>query len=284
MEGFGSTRTLRHLNVAAVGLSLAACTAALIGQLMHISGLATGPSTLLAGVAWALCMRSRKTVGNTPLRRGWLWSIPIAMANAGVACGVYLAMDNGPPGAMLGPFLAGLVFGPTMGLVVWLPALLLTLGCFGAPIAWSQRAAARGLAGEERGEVVVGAICTLFSLFGLWLAMHVPTAPAWWDASRYAARDHGLLFARLAAGLGLLTGLAAAVLGLVREAKRRAFVARVAAGDVAGFRVDDTREGRVLVRVTELGSGYRVANFTEELYALDETGDAARPLTQRGVA
>lgn len=266
MDGFGSTRVLRNLNVAAVGLSLASCTAALLTWVMTMPGLATGPTTLLAGIAWALCMRSPTMVGKSNIRRGWLLSIPIAMANAGFSCAIFLGLDSGPA-------LMGLLLGPIFGVVVWGPALIATLVCFGIPIAWSQHAAARGLAGEERGEAVVGVICTLLALLGLGLASNAP--------SHDLEQTYGLVFAQLAGALGALSGAAATVLALRRDMRRRHFVEKVSAGAVAGFRVDDTAEGRVLVRVTELGSGYRVANFTEELYALDQEGLATRALSHR---
>ena len=277
MNGFGSTRTLRNLNVAAVGLALAACTAAIFARSLQIPGLATGPTTLVAGVAWALCMRSRRTVGRSKLRKGWVWSIPIAIANAGVSCGIYAEMDSGS-------FVGGLIMGMTVGMVVWMPALFCTLACFGPPIAWSQAAAERGLAGEERGEAVVGFMCLVLSAVGLALALAPPETPEWWNEVRRGAWGGGLLFARVSAALGLVTSATATSLALVRESRRSTFVRRVDAGAVPGFRVDDTTEGRVLMRVTELGSGYRVTNFTEELYALDEAGRATRAPTQRGVA
>jgi hypothetical protein len=271
----GSTTTLRRLNVAAVGLALAACTVACLTQVMQLPGMATGPSTLLAGMAWAHVMRSKKRIGSTTVRSGWVWSVPIAMANAAVSCALYLAMDDGP-------FWMGLVFGPTLGVLVWGPALVLTLAVFGIPIAWSQQLADKGLAGEERGEAVVGVICAALGLLGLILALRVPGAPEWWNQERLIERDQGLLFARVAGGLALALGLASSALAVRRDAKRREFVAKVHAGNVAGFRVDDTAAGRVLVRVTELGEGYRVTNFTEELYELDEGGDVTHARAYRG--
>lgn len=259
MKGFGSTLALRNLNVAAVGFALTACTVSVLGA-MSFSGYATGPSTWIAGVAWALCMRSRKTVGRSRVRQGWLWSIPIAMLNAAFASSIFLATEGGPA-------IAGFLVGPIFGVVIWAPALLLTLLCFGLPIAWSQRAAERGLAGEERGELVVGVICTILAGFG---ALFAPLA----GQTRGVP---GLWLADATALLGVLCGATAAGLALRREWQRQRFVQQVRAGNVHGFRVDDTPEGRVLVRVTELGSGYRVANFTEELYTLDQDDLASRP-------
>ena len=73
------------------------------------------------------------------------------------------------------------------------------------------------------------------------------------------------------------------MLALLRDARRRMFVADVHAGKVAGFRVDESSAGRVLVRITELGEGYRVSNFTEELCELDEGGVATHTRAYRGV-
>lgn len=277
MKLFDSTATLRSLNVLAVGLALSSCTAAGLTQMMQLPGLAVGPSTLLAGMAWAYVVRSKKRVGRSSLRAGWLWSIPIAMANAGAACTAFLAMNP----LHMTPWL-GLVFGPTFGAVVWGPALAFTLVCFGIPIAWSQQLAAKGLAGEERGEAIVGTISAILATLGIVLALHVPGPPEWWDRARLVERDQGLLFAEGVGLLGLAAGITSAVLALLRDARRRAFVGKVHAGEVAGFRVDESPAGRVLVRVTELGQGYRVSNFTEELCELDEGGDVTRARSFRG--
>lgn len=277
MKLFGSTATLRALNVLAVGLALSSCTAAGLTQVMQLPGLATGPSTLLAGMAWAHVMRSKKRVGRGSLRTGWLWSIPIAMANAAVSCAFYLGMQDAGDS-----FWMGLILGPSFGVLVWGPALVFTLACFGIPIAWSQQLADRGLAGEERGEAIVGVICALLAGVGISLTLHVPVPPEWWDETRLVERDHGLAFARIVGCLGFVLGIASTVLALLRDARRRAFVADVHAGKVAGFRVDESSAGRVLVRITELGEGYRVSNFTEELCELDESDVATHTRSYRG--
>jgi hypothetical protein len=51
---------------------------------------------------------------------------------------------------------------------------------------------------------------------------------------------------------------------------RFAFVARIERGELATFRVDTSAEGKVLVRVTKMGEGYRVADLTEELLVLEK--------------
>jgi hypothetical protein len=42
-------------------------------------------------------------------------------------------------------------------------------------------------------------------------------------------------------------------------------------------RVDATEEGKVLVRIVAQGKGYRVADFEEDVFELDEHGEAVRP-------
>jgi hypothetical protein len=49
----------------------------------------------------------------------------------------------------------------------------------------------------------------------------------------------------------------------------------VEAGGGQGLRVEPTPQGKVLVRVTSHGEGYRVADFHEEIYSLDQDGRAA---------
>jgi hypothetical protein len=65
--------------------------------------------------------------------------------------------------------------------------------------------------------------------------------------------------------LGGTLGAAAAILAWAREDRRRAFVARAEAGREAGYRVEPTPEGKVLLRLTSQGEGYRVADFEERV-------------------
>lgn len=270
MKFFGSTRALRLLNVSAVGLALASCTSVVLATIMQAHVLATGPSTLVAGILWSLCMRSTATVPGTSVRTGWLWSVPIAMLNAGVSCSLFLLLDGADPHASsISVALLGMIAGPLVGVVVWGPALVLVLCVFGIPIAWSQQLARRGLAGEERGEVVVGAVCVVLAVFGWLLARYASQGHAW-TADPTLAPGSGLWFPQASAALAAAAGAAAILLAIRRERQRRAFVRRVAAGAAPGFRIEETPAGRALVRVTELGSAYRVASFTEELYRMED--------------
>jgi hypothetical protein len=205
---FRSLGTLRVLNVCAVGLALAAVTSVVsAGMLeMPLATLYTGLPTWAIGTLWALVLRWPKTVGKTSFRWGWVASVPLAMLNSGLSCAFTFA--NMPHGM---EFMVGLFLGATFGIFVWLPSLLLTLLCFGAPIASAQRLAAKGLAGEERGERMVGLACFVMSALGLALAAVMP----WAKAS--AGRPLALGFAVL----GLLTGGASTLLAHAREARRR---------------------------------------------------------------
>jgi hypothetical protein len=75
---------------------------------------------------------------------------------------------------------------------------------------------------------------------------------------------------------GWLAGVAVTVLALLRARARRAFVARVEAGEEPRFRVEPTDEGKVLVRIVTQGAGYRVADYAEEIARLDAEGEVTR--------
>jgi hypothetical protein len=149
----------------------------------------------------------------------------------------------------------------TVGGIVWVPSLVVTLLCFGLPIAWARQAAAKGLMGEERGEIAVGVAAVVMSLVGV-----------------AASYDRVAVVVSLA---GLTAGGVATSFALVRNRQRNDFLARVEAGSVAGFRVEATPEGRALVRVAPAtGSGYRVAVFDEEVIPLE---GSLLPLRARSV-
>jgi hypothetical protein len=206
---------------------------------------------LFFGVLWARGLRSKRCVGTTSVRVGWLSSVPLAAANAGVAAAVCLKHGELDSGSF-GMFLAG----ATIGAIIWLPALIVTLVCFGLPIAWSQRAAARGLMGEERGDAVVGAATVAMSVFGLLLSF---------DRLGLVLAVAGIASGGLAAGLAFL-----------RERQRARFVAKVALGEVDGFRLEATPRGRSLVRTSPGGTAYRVSTFDEEVIPLDAVPAARR--------
>lgn len=263
---FRSRRLLDALAVGAVGASLAAITAAVF-RLGWGSGagsivLVTGLPTLVLGTVWAVLLRWRQTLSKSKVRVGWVLSVPLAALNGAFAAGILLAMERG--GDTILRFLGGMVLGATFGAMFWIPGLLLTLLVFGLPIARAQRLAAQGLAGQERGDGFVGAASAAIAAVAL-------------GSSFLAARhDGGSLALAALAAFALSLGLATTAVSLWRERMRRAFVAEVEAGRVAHFRVDATEEGKVLVRVVSQGEGYRVADYAEEVAALDAQGSVTR--------
>lgn len=153
------------------------------------------------------------------------------------------------------------------GWVLWGSILLLMLVCFGVPIALAQRLAQSGRRGEERGELVIALVCTLVGVASL-LGVSLAHAGNPMTSSRAGNC--------LVAVSGVIAGGLVILFLLARERGRNAFVKRAEAGEIAEFRVVPSPEGRVLVRVWCRGEGYRVADFTEEVFLLDEQGHATQ--------
>ncbi|HEX4515117.1 MAG TPA: hypothetical protein VH054_16340 [Polyangiaceae bacterium] len=277
---FRSPRAIRVLNVIAVGASVAACTT---GAFMYLLkphewtwALIAGLPTAACAALWAVCLRWRKTT-KTGVRYGWLLSVPLAALNSALSGGAFLAIDaagfgTDAGGASIGGFVGGALLGGTFGVVVWLPALIAVLAMFGGPIAHAQKMARLGVAGEERGEVLVGAVAAALGAIALavaWLAHASPSAyvPHLWSAGSFV----GQILMHALALAGVTCGVAAAWIALLREARRRRFVERVEASEVPGFRVEKSTLGKVLLRVAPVPH-YRVADVAEELFELDETG------------
>lgn len=269
-RAFQRIETLCHLNNVAVGAALAACTGTAFAAMYEVPRLdaAAAVPTLVLATLWTRLLRSEKTFRNTSIRRGWVLSVPLAALNGAFAAAAFLGtIDGFEPGGML----MGALLGLTFGAIYWVPALLLTLVCFGAPIAWSQRLAKQGLAGGERGERVVGAVSLLFSVAAFAGSL------LWQESLR---KSTGV--AQGIAVLGVVLGAAATAIAHARERRRRAFVAAAEAGKLPHYRVDPTPEGKVLVRVA-LQQDYRVANIDEELVLLDAEGAATeiKPIAQQ---
>lgn len=275
---FAAPKVLRWLNIAAVGLSLAAITASTFAGLdRSFSGITTGLPTLMFGMLWAWLLRIPNTIGRSPVRWGWLASVPLAALNAGFAAGILMATDSQANAFDFGGFLAGVALGITFGVFMWAPALVGTLVAFGLPIAMSQSLAKKGLAGEERGERIVGIVCAGLAIIALGLSFVHTSQHS--GAEAFGTRREGLVaaglvFMRIAAVLGAVVGGTAAVLANMRERSRKLFVESAEQGKIPGFRVDATPEGKALVRVSSLGQGYRVSDFTQEVFLLDEEGHA----------
>lgn len=280
-EAFRSLAWLRRFNVAAMGLSLAAATGSAFAAMLGRSGsygtiaLATGVPTLVCGIAWALLLRMRKTVGPSKVRLGWLASLPLAALNGALACGLLFAADARESSDLLSKLVVGLFAGATFGAFFWIPGLLATLAFFGGPLLWSQRLAARGLAGEERGERVIGIASVVLGILAIvgYAGQHPSTVAG----SHPTLEAAGSVFLAVAPVLAVVAGALSTGLAHARERRRRAFVADVERGEVKGYRIEDAPEGKVLLRVSTVGTLYRVANFEEEVLALDEHGEAREP-------
>jgi hypothetical protein len=253
---------LRVLNIAAVGLSLAAIVAALSGADNGL-GTYTGLSSLFVGALWARLLRSRRLIWKR-WRIGWVASIPLASLNAGLSLGLAMAADThmGVDGGR--DFLVGAMAGATIGAIIWVPALIATIVVFGLPIARAQALAALGLAGEERGERIVGTVCAAVSAVALGIA------------ATMASHFGGVWSTATFGVLGGLAGATAAILAWQREVRRRDFVSGVEAGRIAGYRIAALPEGKVLFRIVSQGESYRVANFEEPLAELGAENEVTR--------
>lgn len=264
---FRSRRVLERLADLAIGLALAAITATIFTELFNArrdsTAVFTGAPTLFFGTVWALLLRWRRTVSGGRVRVGWLASIPLAMTNSAVAAGLMLATLNHSARPITNFFL-GVAAGATVGVIFWGPALVATLVCFGIPIAWGQLQASKGLAGQERGDSLVG--LTSASIAGValltTLAKHT--------------RHSGAGFTLALSAGGVTLGVLAAILAWRRARQRREFVAAVEDGRVPSFRVEPSAEGKVLVRIVSSGEGYRVADFAEEVARFDAGGEVTR--------
>jgi hypothetical protein len=244
------------LSTTSVATSLASLVYVTFAVMFHDDAFpqASALTTLAVAVAWMASFRIERTVGRRKLPLGFVLSLPLAALNAALAGGVLMQMHSFD----VARFLGGMVFGVTFGALVWLPAWVVTLLVFGRPLVRARELAARGVAGREQGDGVVGrrgAFVAAASLLGLVLV----------------AANH-VAFPVALALLGLATGAAAALAARSRANARRAFVREVAEGRVPQFRVDATPEGDALVRVLAEGSGYRIADHEEALAWLDDEG------------
>lgn len=273
-NAFRAPRALRNLNVAAVGFSLAACAGVVFAGILGPTfshggpypafaehwvtpGVASGISTLAFGLVWARVVRIR--AGKFPI--GWLAAVPLAALNAGTALGLVMSGEGSGGGEA---FFGGLVLGATFGAIFWIPALVVTLVCFGLPLHLAQKAADEGLGSEDRGERTVGVVAACFALGALLLITGVARP-----------LPEAIVLTSLAVA-GHLTGAASAIYATIRERKRRLFLGSVVMGTEEGYRVTDG--STLLVRVTRTPEIYRGADLEEPIVELDGTGDVRRTL------
>ncbi|RYZ46950.1 MAG: hypothetical protein EOO72_00750 [Myxococcaceae bacterium] len=263
---FRSSRALPLLGAVAVGSSLALAAAATTGMVLsHAAGLgfltACGAlPTVLVGLVWVALLRGNRLAG-------WLLALPLAAASA--APMMVMASPYQPVGELHWTLTVGLLHAlATSGAMLML----------GLPLAWSRRQARLGLAGAERGEILVGVEC-------VWLAAWALVVRAAIEQLRY--RDDVLAGVALEAPgqrallalavIGVVSGLGTAALALWRGRRRRALIASAEAGERRDYRVEHTPAGRVLIRVRVAADDYRQADADEESFDLDEAAfEAAR--------
>jgi hypothetical protein len=270
-KSFRTPRALRALNVIAVGCAIAAMTTAVAFSCDAAWrwSIVAGLPTLVVGTVWAVMLRMRETVGVRGVPVGWVLSVPLAALNGALACGLMFFWDQHDAGAFFG----GAVLGATFGAIAWVPGLSTVLVLFGLPIAWAQRLARRGLAGEERGEILVGAACVTLGVLAVAIAHANALPPAHASAVVQAALFHAF------AVVAVACGASATAVAARRELARRRFVARVERDEEPNLRVEPRASGKVLVRVEPWIESYRVAPpEDEELVELDCEGRAVRAL------
>ena len=267
--------SLRAVNAVAIGASIAACTAAAFMHVMNEGswtwGIIAGLPTFVVGCWWSRVLHWKRTTTSTGVRWGWIASVPLAALNGALAGGLFLMADSSAEiWSRLGLFIAGLFFGATFGVIFWGPALALVMLAFGLPIARAQQLARKGLMGEDRGEQVVGIAAAVLGVIAL-LVAHASHPPVYIHvpAPSTAAGVIGALVLHALALLAVVFGTTAAVRASRREAMRRNFVARALAHEEPGFRVDETPQGKVLLRVPEVES-YREAAIEEEVFVFDQ--------------
>jgi hypothetical protein len=241
---------------------------------MSSSAIVVALPTLLIGVLWAAILRDSRRVSlgvwtasgkRREVRLGWLLCVPLAMLNAGVAAGALVLTTES--NWSLGSFALGMLLGATIGAMIWIPALLLTILCFGLPIERARKLAEQGLAGKDRGELWVGGASLVVTALSLLVTATLLEETKFF---RVGVLDLAVLLTVQIASAAV-SGLAT-ITAWRRERARKVFVSKVERGEVPQFRIEPTREGKVLLRVPTHGDSYRVTSFEEEVAALDEEG------------
>jgi hypothetical protein len=263
---FRTPRSLAALNVTGVGMAIAAMTTAAfaLGDANKPEwSFIVGVPSLLVGAVWAAMLRRREVTTGMNIPVGWVLSVPLAALNAAFACGLMLTIDA----PRILSFVGGMFLGATFGVVLWVPGLLLVLLLFGLPLARARKLARQGLAGEERGEGLVGVVCALLSIAAVVL----------WHLGVHTQINAFTVLFYAFAWFGLLSGVAAFWKARKREALRRRFIARVEADEVPGLRIETQSDHKMLVRVETHIETYRLPPVEEEeIFVLGLDGTAMR--------
>ncbi len=273
---FQKLHAIRWLNMAAFTFTLSAFVGvAFSPHRVNVVGgefpLACSVATLFVGPLWAHTLRKYPVAWTGSPRVGRALAILLAMGNgalAGIFVGVLDASNLRD--LVIGSGVGGML-GATFGALFWIPTLFATLVLFGLPTAWASALAKRGLRGEERGEMIVGALSCLTSAALFALTFLLPPhqrSDSFAGDSFYTETPVWML--RAFASAAVLLGAFSATFARKRDRLRQAFVADAASGKIPGFRVDATRAGNVLVRYERSLSAYRGSDVEEEVFAIDE--------------
>jgi hypothetical protein len=249
--------TLRLLNHAALGLALGATAAVVLGLLQPSLMSCALPTTVL-GALVSIVVRSQKPAEDERVR-SFYWAALFAAADAAVSGAIELQGEAEPFGghgpALRITFLDGAFLGVVYGFPIWISMLGAALVVFGFPILWARHLEKSGLAGEERGETIVGSVCAIVSV--MTLASCVAAHPL---------ENREVLVPMVLAAGGLLAGGAAALAAVVRDTERRRFLDRAASGDAPGYLVETRRGSKVLLRVAPSSTAYRGTDVEEVVF------------------
>jgi hypothetical protein len=249
---FRATEGPATFNVVGMGAAIGAMAAAVLHATFHLPrGIVAVPS-LLVGCVWAALLR--RGPGWRPGAFGWWVAVALAAFDAAIALAAFdVVARAGTPVPVWSLVAAGFFEGATFGAIIWIPALIAVLLCFGPPIARARRLAREGLTGCERGEWPIGLVsATLGALAIAVTAAASPPGETWMVEE---SPHEGWVVAALGAA-ALVCGAAAAATSLARLALRRRFVARILRGEEPGLAIVPAERGADLVRVDD-GAGYR---------------------------
>jgi hypothetical protein len=268
-------RWVAHVETLALACTAAAGATAVFGSLMKgvATGLVAGVPTLVAAGCWVGLVRLNPRFGEEQGPRArWMAALPLAALNgaagAGLFCSLYGGFGHGPS-----TFVGGAIFGATVGIVFWGPALLATLLVLGGPLRFAQRKASQGLSGEDLGGKALGGTAAAASVLAL--VWQLVAQESSYRIARSEAHAIGSWLRPLGQGLGYGMALLGVVGGAIvlafsvaKSAKRKAFVTRVEHGIEQGFRVDPTQRGKVLVKLRAPREPFRTTNLPEEVFPL----------------
>src|SRR5579863_9265531 len=130
---FRTPRSLGALNVAGVGMAIAAMTTAafmVADRNRPEWAVIVGIPSVLVGSLWAAMLRRRERVTEKNIPVGWVLSVPLAALNSAFACALLFTLDS----PQIAAFAGGMFIGATFGVLIWGPALIIVLILFGLPI------------------------------------------------------------------------------------------------------------------------------------------------------